>query len=343
MRRSPDAVLVGAPVPSLVPWGHSTGADLVYRTLVTFGPATATQLRQQLNLPARRIAPALEELASIGAVRRRTLPSQRADEWVAAPPAEVVATLRQRRVRPAPAPPPAHPVDLAQLIDGVGLRHLTSRAHTRARLAELNAVSIREHLAMNPEPVFDPESARAAAPLDRKALRRGVKMRILGVRPADHDPLAPYGRDSTEPLPEYRNAGSVPMKLIIIDRAVAFFPVDPGNLERGYLEVSQQPVVEALANLFEQHWESARDPWEWAIPQTALTRREYALISLLAQGHTDASAARRLHVGVRTVSTILRGLMDRFGVDNRFQLGLVLGALRAAEPPTGRAAAPEEG
>jgi hypothetical protein len=33
------------------------------------------------------------------------------------------------------------------------------------------------------------------------------------------------------------------------------------------------------------------------------------------------------------VTTILRGLMDRFGADNRFQLGLALGALRAIELP----------
>ncbi|MFC0533612.1 LuxR C-terminal-related transcriptional regulator [Phytohabitans kaempferiae] len=64
----------------------------------------------------------------------------------------------------------------------------------------------------------------------------------------------------------------------------------------------------------------------------ALEPRERALIELLARGHTDASAARELRISARSVSYILRGLMDRLGVDNRFQLGLALGALRAAQP-----------
>jgi DNA-binding NarL/FixJ family response regulator len=57
-----------------------------------------------------------------------------------------------------------------------------------------------------------------------------------------------------------------------------------------------------------------------------LDSRERTLILLLAAGHTDASAARRLRVSPRTVTNILRNLMDRLCVDNRFQLGVALGA-----------------
>jgi DNA-binding NarL/FixJ family response regulator len=56
-----------------------------------------------------------------------------------------------------------------------------------------------------------------------------------------------------------------------------------------------------------------------------LDRREHQLLTLLVDGHTDASAARRMNVSPRTVTNMLRGLMDRFGVNNRFQLGVVLG------------------
>jgi LuxR family transcriptional regulator of spore coat protein len=57
------------------------------------------------------------------------------------------------------------------------------------------------------------------------------------------------------------------------------------------------------------------------------TPREKALVELLAEGHTDASAARRLGVSPRTVSYTVQSLMDRLEVDNRFQLGLALGLL----------------
>ncbi|MDO0925053.1 helix-turn-helix transcriptional regulator [Streptomyces sp. TG1A-8] len=57
-----------------------------------------------------------------------------------------------------------------------------------------------------------------------------------------------------------------------------------------------------------------------------LDERQRRLVALLLAGHTDASAAGRLGVSPRTVTNILRSLMDRLGVDNRFQLGVALGS-----------------
>jgi len=309
-------------VPSLVPRGSTPDADLVYRALVTFGPATAGDLADELGVPARRVTGALDELLSIAAVTRRPGTSRDVVVWAAAPPDVVFSARRVRR----PAPAPRTPMD--PLIRGAAVRHLPSRPLTRARLAELNAVASHEHLAMHPEPTFDAEALRSATPMDRMLLRRGVRMRMLGIGPADLDQAAP---EPAEPGPEYRSAPSMPMKLIIVDRRIALFPVEPGDLERGYLEVSQPPVVAALVNLFEEHWRTARDPWERVVPQTVLSLREYTLIMLLAQGHTDTTAARQMHIGARSVTTTLRGLMDRFGVENRFQLGLVLGHIARKE------------
>ncbi|MGI5239076.1 LuxR C-terminal-related transcriptional regulator [Dactylosporangium sp. CA-139066] len=73
-------------------------------------------------------------------------------------------------------------------------------------------------------------------------------------------------------------------------------------------------------------------------PALALDGRESALLSLLLAGHTDASAARRLQISPRTVTNILRALMDRAGVNNRFQLGVVLG--RSVSLPSGSPARP---
>lgn len=72
------------------------------------------------------------------------------------------------------------------------------------------------------------------------------------------------------------------------------------------------------------------------MPKITLTGRERELITLLAEGHTDVSAAEQLRISPRSVTNILRSLMDRLGVENRFQLGLALGFLRKAQvpPPT---------
>ncbi|GAA2574470.1 hypothetical protein GCM10010435_57480 [Winogradskya consettensis] len=68
-------------------------------------------------------------------------------------------------------------------------------------------------------------------------------------------------------------------------------------------------------------------------PKINLSDRERALVALLAQGCTDVSAAEQLGISARSVTNILRNLMDRLGVDNRFQLGLALGFLRKANVP----------
>jgi DNA-binding NarL/FixJ family response regulator len=96
--------------------------------------------------------------------------------------------------------------------------------------------------------------------------------------------------------------------------------------------VAHPPLVTALVTLFDRHWETARDPLENVLPDLVLSARERAVVTLLAAGHTDATAARELRISQRSVTNVLRALMDRLGVDNRFQLGLALGALQMVAP-----------
>lgn len=323
------------PVPSLIGWGASPDADLVYRRLSTFGRATARELFRELGMPRQRVNQALDKLAGLGLAVARRSPGQTGLVWVPRSTASV------RREPPPPPPPPVEvarresmPEVVAQATQlGEGLRHLRTRAASRARLGELVAVARHEHLAMHPEPSFDAEAAKPAMAMDRTLLERGVSMRVLGVQPATPDPMTPYGRTPTDPQPAYREMPAVPMKLFVVDRKVALFPVTPTDVNRGYLEVTQPPVVAALVALFERHWAAGRAIQENPMSRIELDPREHLLIGLLAQGHTDASAATELRVSARTVSTIVRSLMDRLGVENRFQLGVALGARHLVAPP----------
>jgi DNA-binding CsgD family transcriptional regulator len=311
--------------------------------MIAFGAQTAAALARDLGISRRRVADGLDELASVRAAAAQRRGGRRGVMWAASPPSEVIATLHQHRLRragrgqrPGNRRPLTEQVLAGPVPLGEGLRHLPSRALTRTRLAELVRVVRHEHLAMNPEPAYEAESVRSAVPLDRALLNRGVRMRVLGALPVGEDPLAGYGRRPDEPLPDYREAVSVPSKLIIMDRRIALFPVKPDDLDRGYLEVVQESVVRALMTLFEQHWAAADTTQEARMTQMPLTAREQELVTLLAAGHTDATAARELRISQRSVSSTLRQLMDRVGVDNRFQLGLALGALHvrpsAADP-----------
>ncbi|MDQ7910709.1 helix-turn-helix transcriptional regulator [Phytohabitans sp. ZYX-F-186] len=322
------------PVPSLIGWGASPDADLVYRQLSTFGRATAGELFRELGMPRARVDAALDKLAALGLAVARRPPGRTSMVWAPR------STARVRREPPSPPAAGAWPREaLPDVVVhhathlGEGLRHLPSRAASRARLGELVAVARHEHLAMHPESSFDAEAAKPALAMDRTLLERGVSMRVLGVQPATPDPLSTYGRTPSDPQPAYREMPAVPMKLFVVDRKVALFPVTPTDVNRGYLEVTQPPVVAALVALFERHWAAGRAVQENPMSRLELDPREHTLIGLLAQGHTDASAATELRVSPRTVSTIVRSLMDRLGVENRFQLGLALGARHLVAPP----------
>jgi len=332
-------------IPSLCRWGLTPDADLVYRTLVAFGPAAAPELATMLGMSRRRIQDGLDALGQAGAVGQRIL-AHGQPAWIARDIAAVTADLRRRRdLRrpPVPVPGPTTARDcLVPVTAGVhqlepGLRYLATRAITRQRLTELIGDVAFEHLTINPEASFDASSTSAAAPLDDELARRRVSVRVLGVQPLD--PAAFPAVHSYD----YRQADQLPMKLIVIDRQVALFPVEPLDYERGYLEVSQPPVVKALVACFEKYWaehltRGTRSDPGYTMPTLTLTPREQALIGLLVAGHTDATAAQELRISERSVTSIMRSLMDRVGVDNRFQLGVALGTLRAVPVTPGLAA-----
>jgi DNA-binding CsgD family transcriptional regulator len=310
----------------------SADADLVYRCLVSFGPQRAGVVGADLGLAARRARAALDELVAAGLVRpapEQASSGAEASSWQAAPPGAAVAMLRRRALRRTAAmrrdgAPPAPPF---------GARRLRDRDATRNRIGELMKVERAEHLAMNPEQVFSTESLAIAAPQDVALLKRRVRLRSLGLAPADGDRSARHASELTHLGGEYRQAALLPHKLMIFDRRVALLAVDPSDLGRGTWEVADPAAVESLVMLFVRHWSSATDPRRNGLPEVVLTQREKAVVGLLAEGHTDATAAQCLGLSTRSVTYTLRALMDRLGVDNRFQLGLALGTLHAATLP----------
>ncbi|AGL14278.1 helix-turn-helix transcriptional regulator [Actinoplanes sp. N902-109] len=348
-------VPLGAAVPSLVRWGLSTDADLVFRTLVTFGPRTGRTLTVELGLAARRTADALAELRAADAAAATADARSASRIWVARPPATVVERLRSRRLHPvdprakvrshhavlralrASALGSVLPLDTLPGLAGefaIGLRYLPTREKTRQRLHDLTTGDLRSFWSMSPEQAFDAESARAASPLDHDLATRGVHCRLLRLPPADGDALDVSGHLINGTSYQSYETPDVPLKMMIIDRRAALVPADPADLERGYLEITHGGILDALTALFDHHWDSAAARHRVGVAPIELSDRERTLITLLAAGHTDHSAAQRLRVSARTVTAILRSLMDRLTVENRFQLGLALGALQVSAPPS---------
>lgn len=332
------------PVPSLTRWGLSPDADLVYRSLATIGPGTVGSLSVSLGITRHRVSMAIDELHVTGAVRGpgTSESSPATERWQARPVAAVLAELRRRRLRT---------VDLRYqagfhhaLMQGSGLstpvpppaahgRILVERDEIRARIAMLAGAERHEHLAVNPEPSFSADTVAEAAPLDRAILARGITMRTCGVPPLDGDRSSAPAHQLAGLGGDYRERPDVPVKLMVFDRRIALLPVDPFDLSAGALEIDHAIIVAGLVALFEQLWTAASDPRRGGVPPVVLSDREREIVTLLATGLTDTAVATRLKISRRTIAYTLRALMDRIGVENRFQLGLTLGSMHLLTPP----------
>ncbi|WP_162908135.1 helix-turn-helix transcriptional regulator [Allorhizocola rhizosphaerae] len=317
---------------------------------MSLGPRTCTWLARDLGMSARRIEAATEELLAAGAIDRPT-PSAKRDQpaLLALPVGAVVSTLRQRR-RPHVMDPEERSRRHHAVVDGTGLphgphpaglkgAHLQGVAAVRERIAQLVAAERHEHLALNPEPAFTEAAVSAALPLERQLSARGVRLRNCGVPPSDTFDEAVHLQHG---IPgEYRERPHIPTKLMVFDRRVALLPVDPSDLAAGALEIDQPAIVTAMVALFEEIWAGATLPRRTSVSSLVMTPRERAIVTLLAEGYTDTAVAQQLGLGQRTIAYSLRALMDRLGVENRFQLGLVLGAAKAAAPPAKSASTKE--
>src|SRR5690349_7436854 len=101
------AARMGSALPSLVRWGLSPDADLVYRTLVALDTAREGQLAHELGMSHERVREAIRELAGANAIRRVSATSSGREPkasgravWAARQPSQVVRQLHGHRVRP---------------------------------------------------------------------------------------------------------------------------------------------------------------------------------------------------------------------------------------------------
>lgn len=125
---------------------------------------------------------------------------------------------------------------------------------------------------------------------------------------------------------QVRTASTVPMCAMIVDTATVALPTDRSR--RGAVNILElASVVGALAELFERIWHAATPLRESTSlgDVSGLTVREREVLSLLADGGTDASAAAQLGVSVRTVRRMMSEMMARLGAQSRFQAGLKAG------------------
>ncbi|MFI7446333.1 DNA-binding response regulator [Nonomuraea sp. NPDC049714] len=126
-----------------------------------------------------------------------------------------------------------------------------------------------------------------------------------------------------------RISGSrLPYETILIDRRVMILAGQESPTGREYTVTTSQNLVNGVHSLFQAIWDTAADLDAYLrsdVPDLDADGR--LILEALASGRTDASAAKRLGISLRTYRRRVAELMARLDADSRFQAGLRAGEL----------------
>ncbi|MFB7461770.1 helix-turn-helix domain-containing protein [Streptomyces sp. NPDC056188] len=303
--------------------------ESVYRALVTVGAAEVSDLAHRLALPEPDTERALRGLERSGLAAQSSF---RVDRWVAALPAvalgalltqqrheleqaERAAALLAEEYRVEATDSAVH--DLVEVVTGA-----SAVAH---RFFQLQLGATSEVCALvTGKPVAVSGMENEA---EERAATRGVSYRVVVEREVLSLPSgilelsAALGRDE-----QCRVVDRVPTKLVVADGALAMVPLTGRGAEPAALVVHASGLLESLMGLFEAVWREAmplrlggggRVEEESNGPDAT----DLEVLSLLLAGMTDASVAKQLDLGLRTVQRRVKGLMELTGVSTRLQLG----------------------
>jgi DNA-binding CsgD family transcriptional regulator len=187
-----------------------------------------------------------------------------------------------------------------------------------ARFAEIVSVGRSERLVMFPASSQRPLLGTLPMPPD-------ARTRWLGSAPSDHDVrLIAAGT-------EHRILPALPVKMVIIDRAIVMTPIDPEDPLKGVWQITAKPLVRTLVEMYQRLWGQAAEPVRWP---AELSARERAVVTLLAEGYTDQTVAEQLGLSRRTITYTVADLMEKYGARSRFHLALLLAGADAGDLST---------
>jgi DNA-binding CsgD family transcriptional regulator/sugar-specific transcriptional regulator TrmB len=194
------------------------------------------------------------------------------------------------------------------------------------RLEELVTSAQTEILSFNSGP-YRPDVLETFLAVETSALERGVALRTVYLDSAANTPMVRRcARWLSERGAQLRTNPVLPTRMTILDRKVAFLPLDSPTSDGGVVILLWPSVLAVLIEHFEQIWESAA-PFGYQVDEAeedteAPSAAERAALKMLAEGLTDEAVARRLAVSLRTVRRMTARLMKALGTRSRFEAGV---------------------
>lgn len=317
--------------------GLSVVEEAVYQAVLDAAKSQPERIAQDCGIPDVVVASALDTLVGLGLVSQLAgAPTQ----YSAVPPDLAIGVLvrqreeqlgRVRRVLPELTKrfeAAARADSREELLEVV---HDSDTIHQR--WLQLQRSATREIRVLDKPPYID-----AGNPAEPDLLNSGVGYRTVYDRAAlDHPGKLDGIWEAAAAGEDCRIAVGVPIKLFIADDRMALAPLRQPQDVTSAVIVHPSALLDALSALFEAVWQRALPiaAFDKDGVDAVVTDQQRRLLQLLASGCTDETIARYIDIGHRTVQRQISTLMDQFGVQTRFQLGLRAAQLITEETPGG--------
>lgn len=165
---------------------------------------------------------------------------------------------------------------------------------------------------------------------DKEVVDRGVRIQALYLRNLSNTRYRSQYLDNVARLGiEVRLATHLPLRMLIYDDDLALLPIDPENSALGAFAIRSLELVRCLQLFFDYCWVMSTPQYDLSgttALKLGLSDQDMAIIRLLAAGVKDDAISRQLGISPRTLSRAIALLLERLGVQTRFQA-----ALRIAE------------
>ncbi|WP_405021638.1 LuxR C-terminal-related transcriptional regulator (plasmid) [Kitasatospora sp. NBC_00070] len=315
--------------------GLDTDAERVYRTMLALPlESTVADLAAHTSLTIQDTRVALERLSAMALVHSSQTedtgfqvigPEKAMEILLARQQAELAAhQMRVEASRAAAAQLIAECSVLRATPVNSHFEQLVGADAIRERLVRLADEVKREINTFAPGGAYTEDDLQASREPNTQLLQRGVRMRTIyldSIR--NHRPTLEHAARLGELGAQVRTVPTLPIRMIIADRAQVFLPLDTDNARAGAVVLVGTSTVTALSALFESVWAKATPlgapP---STPPQHMPPQERAALELLTRGHTDKVIAKRLGVSPRTARRIAADLLDRLGARSRFQAGV---------------------
>jgi DNA-binding CsgD family transcriptional regulator len=197
---------------------------------------------------------------------------------------------------------------------------------------QLQRSATDEVLYLDRPPYYAPyaQAGTGVNPEQQVSLQQGVRFRtVYDASLLDDAAIVARMRREVSLGEEGRVLADLPLKLVVVDRTMAVVPLiaDEEQGPPAALLVRPSVLVDSLVALFEALWKAAT-PLPLAHEEGSGDEDQdlRTVTSLLAAGMSDARIARTMGISERTVRRKVAQLLERLGVETRFQA-----ALRARE------------